>query len=284
MSPRPTSLGRPRHSAAVVASTLLAAASLLVPSGRAAASSGERLPTDVLPTFQSVELTLDPDSASYHGTVRVELRVTRRTDAIRFHAKEMTLRSAVLRRGGNVTRLVASVDSAAIVTAKADRPIEAGDCTLEVEFAKEFDRRASGLYRLETGGRWYAFSQFEAIDARKAFPCWDEPSFKFPYQVTLHVPEADRAVSNTPVASERVERGMRTVVFKRTKPLPSYLIAVAVGPFEFVPMPGAPRAGARRDRPGRRPACPLRRPHGPAPLRRRWKATSAFPIPTRSWI
>ncbi|MGE5176744.1 MAG: M1 family metallopeptidase [Hyphomicrobiales bacterium] len=220
--------------------TAVAASLFLLLSARAglAADAPFRLPTDVVPTFQSVDLTLDPDSASYQGTVRVELRVTKRTDAIRFHAKEMDLRRVTLLRGGKETPLVAKEGDGSIVTARAEGPIDAGEATLVVEFSKEFDRRASGLYRLQTGGLWYAFTQLEAVDARKAFPCWDEPAFKFPYQVTLHVPEADRAVSNTPVASERVANGVRTVAFRRTKPLPSYLLAIAVGPFDFVPMPG----------------------------------------------
>ncbi|HKQ18708.1 MAG TPA: M1 family metallopeptidase, partial [Candidatus Eisenbacteria bacterium] len=106
------------------------------------------------------------------------------------------------------------------------------------DFANDFDTRAAGLYRLETGGHAYTFTQFEAIDARKAFPCWDEPAFKFPYQMTIAVPEAHRAVSNTPVEKETVEGGVRTVTFAKTKPLPSYLLAIATGPLEFTPIPG----------------------------------------------
>src|SRR5262249_55059619 len=71
-----------------------------------------------------------------------------------------------------------------------------------------------------------------------AFPCWDEPSFKFPYQLTLVVPQGDLAVSNTPVESESSSGGQKTGVFKRTPPLPSYLPALAVGPFGALPMPG----------------------------------------------
>lgn len=228
--------GRPlgATSLAIVAAGTL----LLLAQPRTAAALGARLPRDITPSFQAVDLTLDPDSSTYHGAVRVDLEVSKRTDTIRFHAKEMDLRRIVLVHGTEETPLTPSPGEEAIVAAGAGRPIEPGRYTLVIEFSKDFDRRASGLYRLKTGGSWYAFSQLEAIDARKAFPCWDEPCFKLPYQVTLRVPEADRAVSNTPVESERVAEGTRTIVFKRTKPLPSYLLAVAVGPFEFVPIPG----------------------------------------------
>ncbi|HEX7078065.1 MAG TPA: M1 family metallopeptidase [Candidatus Eisenbacteria bacterium] len=221
--------------AVVMAGALLAGAA--VPPARADVPAG-RLPTDVIPTFQSVDLTLDADSADYSGSVRVELRVSRATDAIRFHAKDMDLHRVALRGPKGEVALTPTVGDQAIVTATAGGPIAPGSYTLTVEFSNDFDRRAAGLYRLRTGGHWYAFTQLEAIDARKAFPCWDEPSFKFPYQITLHVPERHRAVSNTPVERETVADGVRTVVFKRTKPLPSYLLAIATGPFEFVPIPG----------------------------------------------
>ena len=54
---------------------------------------------------------------------------------------------------------------------------------------------------MEAGGAGYAFTQFQIDDARQAFPCWDEPGFKIPFQITLSTPEAHLAVTNTPVAS-----------------------------------------------------------------------------------
>jgi alanyl aminopeptidase len=82
---------------------------------------------------------------------------------------------------------------------------------------------------------WYVYSQFEPTDARRAFPCFDEPQFKVPWQFTLHVKRTDLAASNTPVTSETAEDGeMKRVQFAATRPLPSYLIALAVGPFEIV--------------------------------------------------
>ncbi|MCE9628263.1 MAG: M1 family metallopeptidase, partial [Candidatus Eisenbacteria bacterium] len=82
---------------------------------------------------------------------------------------------------------------------------------------------------------------FESDDAREAFPCWDEPGFKFPYQLIIDAPIAQEVLTNTPV--ERTDPtpaqdGWRTVTFKRTPPLPSYLLAIAVGPFEYVPVAG----------------------------------------------
>src|SRR6185503_14730877 len=75
-----------------------------------------------------------------------------------------------------------------MVEVQAPEPVAPGRYTLHVAFRNNFDTDAKGLYRLHVGDEWYAFTQFEAIDAREAFPCWDEPAFKIPYQMTLTVP------------------------------------------------------------------------------------------------
>ncbi|HET9233124.1 MAG TPA: M1 family aminopeptidase, partial [Candidatus Eisenbacteria bacterium] len=94
------------------------------------------------------------------------------------------------------------------------------------------------LYRMEKDGRSYAFTQFEADDAREAFPCWDEPEFKIPYQFTISVPENQVAIANTLPEKETVEKGWKTIVFTTTRPLPSYLLAIATGELETVEIPG----------------------------------------------
>ena len=138
---------------------------------------------------------------------------------------------------------------------------------------------------MKEGDQWYVYSQFEPTDARRAFPCFDEPRFKVPWQLTLHVPKDDVALANSPELSETDEPdGMKAVKFKESKPLPSYLVALAVGTFDIV---DAGKVGK----------TPLRiiTPRGKARTRnsRRnpfrnclscWKIISEFRIPTRSWI
>src|SRR5208282_1418714 len=92
-----------------------------------------------------------------------------------------------------------------------------------------------GIFQVKDGDHWYIYSQFEDISARRAVPCFDEPGYKVPWQVTLNVPSDDGAFSNTPVLSEGPgSGGMKTVKFAETKPLPSYLVAIAVGPMDIV--------------------------------------------------
>ena len=118
-----------------------------------------------------------------------------------------------------------------------------GDADDQVPRQDAPQRRRRHLHAQE-GGDWYAFTQFEATDARQAFPCFDEPSFKVPWRLTLHTTKELDAIANTPIESERDEpNGMKTVRFAETKPLPSYLVAFAVGPFDIVDA-GKTRAGA----------------------------------------
>jgi len=92
-----------------------------------------------------------------------------------------------------------------------------------------------GLFNERDGGDDYVFTDFEPFDARRAFPCFDEPAWKVPVRFTLEVPAAHVAASNAPIAEEKpLEGGLKQVVFKETPPLPTYLWAIAVGPFGVV--------------------------------------------------
>jgi alanyl aminopeptidase len=223
-------------------SRIVLALAVLVPSLAAVATPSRaelgRLPTDVKPTFEEIRLNLDPRKSDYTGSVRIELQVTRATSTIQFHAQEMKLTKVILKGKSGDRALQVQEGETGLVTAVSAAEIKPGDYALAIDFSNEFDRRATSLYRLESGGGAYCFTQFEACDARLAFPCWDEPSFKFPYQIILTVPKADETVSNTPIERQTAKGDLKTVVFQRTKPLPSYLLAIATGPFEFVPIPG----------------------------------------------
>ena len=204
----------------------------------APAAAAHRLGTDVVPVSQSVHLVADARKADYTGTVRIELDVRRPAATFALHAEQMEIRRVVLSGSGGAVEVTHRAGDRGRLDLTAAAPLPRGRFVLEIDFANEFDTRATGLYKVAAAGDDYLFTQFEADEARQAFPCWDEPSFKIPYQMTVVVPEAHAAVSNTPAESDTVKDGQRTVVFARTRPLPSYLLALATGPLEFVPIPG----------------------------------------------
>jgi len=206
-----------------------------------------RLGTDVTPTFEAIELHLDADQTEYRGTATIELAVHKATRRVRFHARDMTLDRITLegpqgaievhQRTGEEAN-AAQHEQHIVGLSAAESLVPGAHYTLRIAFSNRFNTQALSLYRMEQDGRGYLFTQFEDVEARGAFPCWDEPGFKIPYQLTLTVPAAQMAISNTPGVESTTSAGQKRIVFQRTPPLPSYLLAIAVGTFETVPIPG----------------------------------------------
>ena len=223
---------RSPFAALALAALISAGAGVITP----AHAEDVRLGHDVVPVFQSVELKLDSGTPDYTGSTVVDLKVNNRTDTFRFHAEAMDLQSLVLKQGDAVVGLTHESGDRGVITCTTERPLEPGDYTLEIVFTDDFNTDAVGLYRMEKDGIGYAFTQFQADDGREAFPMWDEPIFKIPFQLTLSVPEDHMAVTNTPPLSETVATDGEPRS-SETKPLPSYLLAIATGPLEAVDIP-----------------------------------------------
>jgi alanyl aminopeptidase len=198
-----------------------------------------RLGNDVVPTAETVTLTTDPRSDDYSGSVLVDLQVQKATPTFRFHAVDMTVTSLKLTKNKRAVEVTHAPGDDGTVVVTVAKPLQPGKYALAIDFTNKYNRQAVGLYKMTVkDGTPYLFTQFEAIDARRAFPCWDEPGFKIPYELTLTIPEQYDAVSNTPVVSESKKDAQKTIRFTKTKPLPSYLIAMAVGEFEYTPIVG----------------------------------------------
>ncbi len=200
-----------------------------------------RLPSLAAPTAYAIDLDVDPTKPRFKGVVRIDVDVPRHTSFVVLHGRglEVTRARAMLPAPQPALTATASVRPAhgakvpdELVLAFAS-PLPPGHAQLVIEYTAPFDDSLSGLYRLEDGGSSYAFTQFEPTDARRAFPCFDEPSFKVPFDVTITVPRSMIAVANAPeVAREAVGDKLR-FRFARTQPLPTYLVALAVGDLEI---------------------------------------------------
>ncbi len=200
-----------------------------------------RLTKDVVPVAQSVELTLDPAKDDFSGRVIIDLLVTQPFTSFRLNAEGPSFATATLTSSdGEVTALTAVVTDAkfGVVTLTAPKSLGIGNYKLAIDFTAKYPRDGLGLYKTVSRGEPYLFTQFEDKHARKCFPCWDEPEFKINWQITLKVPAALEGVTNAAVAYETRDGDWKTIVFGRTPPMPSYIVAIAVGAFEYVPVPG----------------------------------------------
>jgi alanyl aminopeptidase len=166
----------------------------------------------------------------------IELTINEDTSIIWLNGSELAVTEAKLTAGGKTFAVDAVPGGEDFLGFAIATPVKRGAATLHLTYSGRFSSRDSrGFFRQQDENRWYVVSQFEPVHARLAFPCFDEPRFKVPWQLTVEIRGDQRAFSNTPIASEReLPDGFRVVEFAETKPLPSYLVALAVGPFEVV--------------------------------------------------
>ncbi len=198
----------------------------------------DRLPAVVRPVHQEVHLRVDPRETSFEGTVRADFRVEESSPSLFLHSEDMTIDEVRLQGPAGESFVTVERRADDVVELRAEEELAPGSYQIEMSFRSPYNTQAVGPYRMERDGEAYAFTQFEADDARKAFPGWDEPAHKIPFQVTLTVPEGFVAITNTPEETVTTEDGWTTVRYARTPPLPTYLLAFAVGRFETVDVPG----------------------------------------------
>jgi puromycin-sensitive aminopeptidase len=191
-----------------------------------------RLSKDVLPSRYELRFELEFDKWTSTGWERIALRTARPTREIVLHALELDINKASL--DGQVTKGIAYDTEAETATLRFDTEIPAGEHAVEIAWTGSIRESLRGLYRSLRGEERYAATQFEAADARRAFPCFDEPEFKATFAVELIHPAGNAAIANMPITSQEDldERRTRTV-FRETPKISTYLVAFTVGPYEF---------------------------------------------------
>jgi len=202
-----------------------------------------RLPADVVPQAYRLDLTIVPDQPAFSGRVEIDLSVAVPLTGFWIHGRDLrVLELAVTPAGGEpVAGTYTEVGSDGVAWVALADELAPGSATLEVVYDANFDSGLFGLYRVDVGADAYAFTQFESTFARKAFPGFDEPVHKTPFSISVTTRAAYRALSNTRViGTEALPDEMQRLRYATTEPLPTYLIAFAVGPLdvvEYAPVP-----------------------------------------------
>lgn len=205
-----------------------------------------RLPKNVTPLkYNLVYNHIDLENFTFDGTVKIECKVSMKTKEIRVHANELWLQNISVIQNGvknscvNLNMMFEKQEAHMTF----ENMLEIGEAVLEITFKGILNDQLSGFYRssytLDGEKRFMAVTQFEATDARRAFPCWDEPAVKAKFQCTLVTPADRLCVSNTPVIESSVRTGKngkkeKVWKFGETPVMSTYLLAFVVGEFDKV--------------------------------------------------
>ncbi|XP_072032705.1 puromycin-sensitive aminopeptidase-like [Amphiura filiformis] len=204
----------------------------------------ERLPKDVTPTNYKLQLQPDLEKFTFDGSVDITVQVQYATSQITTNSVDIKISKAVFKSGGKDIEsseiTFKPEDEKVTLTFASELPV--GEGHLCLEFTGELNDKMKGFYRSNyttpSGEkRVCAVTQFEATDARRAFPCWDEPAVKATFDVTLVVPKDRVALSNMNVTSDNASpdnADLRVVAFAQTPIMSTYLLAFIVGEFDYV--------------------------------------------------
>ena len=198
-----------------------------------------RLPKNVTPKRYEIRLTPDLKAFTFQGDVNIAVVVNEATDDVVLNVLELEIDKVSAQRGGKSVGAKAELEPAKErAHLRFAEKLSPGEWTLKIAFRGILNDKLHGFYRSQyqdASGKTHvaATTQFESTDARRAFPCWDEPELKASYKVTLVVDEHLAAISNGGQESERKLAGAKKeVVFKETIPMSTYLVAFIVGEFE----------------------------------------------------
>ena len=201
------------------------------------------LPKTVLPSRVQLRLDLDPAAPTFGGEVTITVRVREPVPAIVLHASELQADEATLLRESRPARsLNVAADGKTEqwrLTPADGQSIAAGTYRLHIRYRGRVLATGEGLYRVEhrAAGRPLRMlaTQLEATSARRLFPAFDEPVFRPRFELEVRAPSEYAVLSNMPLRGAAVDEGkLRLHRFKPTPPMPSYLVAVAVGHFDVL--------------------------------------------------
>ena len=189
------------------------------------------LPETATPTHYELFLNIDPNKADFNGHIVIDVDIAKETDFLYMHGKELTITDAKI-NGSNVDIIKTDVDG--VLKVNFAKKIKAGSYKLSITYNALFNTNLEGIHRIKEGDKHFVFSQMESIYARLGFPSFDEPRFKTTFDLSVEIPADLSVISNTPEKSVKQNGSSKLVTFVTSKPMPTYLFAIAVGDFDVV--------------------------------------------------
>jgi len=195
-------------------------------------SAPGRLPKDVVPLDYTVEIAPNIAALTFTGSESIALQFRSPAAIISFNSLNESLSD--VRLDGNPVQSVASDDDRQLTTVTLAAPAAVGMHTLTFAYAGKIENLSRGLfaqpYASQDGKHGLMLStKMESTDARRMFPCWDEPAFRATYQLSVIVPAQWAAISNMPISNRRVHGKTATATFMRSPKMPSYLVEFTAG-------------------------------------------------------
>jgi len=208
------------------------------------AASAQRLPANAVPVHYSLALTPDLKAATFSGDESIDVMVKEATNTITLNAAEIEFQSVTATSGCFTNEACGRNIALVNPTISLDKDkqqatftfpaaISPGKLELHIRYTGILNNELRGFYLSKTARRNYAVTQFEPTDARRAFPCFDEPAFKATFDISLTVDSGYSVISNSPVSSDTPgPAGKHTIVFSTTPKMSTYLVAFLVGDFQ----------------------------------------------------
>ncbi|HVD94898.1 MAG TPA: M1 family metallopeptidase [Candidatus Limnocylindria bacterium] len=199
-----------------------------------------KLPKSVVPVEYSIRIVPNIDKFTFSGTETVKLNVRSPVRQLVLNALELEITEASLDGKALATSAIKIDKEKELLTLVLPSELASGDHTLALTFSGKINQQGQGLFytRYQEQGngapKIMLGTQFEATDARRFFPCWDEPVFRARFQLTVVVPKNWLAVSNMPVKSEKKIAGGKELRFAATPPMSSYLNVLVAGELDFI--------------------------------------------------
>jgi puromycin-sensitive aminopeptidase len=195
-----------------------------------------RLPSEIIPNKYTISIKPDLEKFIFTGEETIAITIKKPTKKITLHAVELEITHVELE---GETAKVAYDNKTETATLTFLKQIGVGDKELKLEFKGILNDKMRGFYRsqydIEGQKMHMATTQFEATDARRAFPCFDEPALKAVFDVTLIIPSDHTAISNTIDKTIKEHgSGFKTITFAPTPKMSTYLLAFIVGKFESI--------------------------------------------------